>query len=51
MPVCVVGDININYQIYGKGFPLVLIHQFTSSLEMWASLIKELSPQIPDYSL
>jgi pimeloyl-ACP methyl ester carboxylesterase len=43
MPVCRVDDININYKIYGKGFPLVLIHPFSASLEFWAPQIEKLS--------
>jgi len=44
MPVCTVGDgININYRVYGEGFPLVLIHPFSASLEFWATQIKKLS--------
>ena len=43
MPVCRVNDININYKIYGKGFPLVLIHPFSASLEFWSPQIEELS--------
>jgi pimeloyl-ACP methyl ester carboxylesterase len=45
MPVCTVGDININYKIYGKGFPLVLVHPFSASLEFWAPQIEKLSPR------
>jgi pimeloyl-ACP methyl ester carboxylesterase len=45
MPVCQVGDININYKVYGKGFPLVLIHPFSASLEFWAPQIEKLSPK------
>src|SRR4030042_703439 len=43
MPVCTVDYININYKIYGDGFPLVLIHPFSASLEFWAPQIKKLS--------
>ena len=43
MPVCQVNDININYQIYGNGFPLVLIHPFSASLEFWAPQVEKLS--------
>lgn len=43
MPVCKFGDININYKVYGAGFPLVLTHGFTASLEIWA-------PQVEDFS-
>jgi pimeloyl-ACP methyl ester carboxylesterase len=45
MPVCQVGDININYKVYGEGFPLVLIHPFSASLEFWAPQIEKLSPK------
>ena len=45
MPVCAIGDININYKIFGKGFPLVLIHPFSASLEFWAPQIEKLSPK------
>lgn len=45
MPVCTVGDININYRVYGAGFPLVLIHPFSASLEFWAPQIEKLSPK------
>jgi len=43
MPVCTVDDRNINYKIYGDGFPLVLIHPFSASLEFWAPQIEKLS--------
>lgn len=45
MPVCKTGDININYKVYGAGFPLVLTHGFTASLEIWAPQIKDFSPK------
>jgi 3-oxoadipate enol-lactonase len=45
MPVCQAGDININYRVYGKGFPLVLIHPFSASLGFWAPQIEKLSPK------
>lgn len=45
MPVCQVGDININYKVYGEGFPLVLIHPFSASLGFWAPQIEKLSPR------
>jgi pimeloyl-ACP methyl ester carboxylesterase len=45
MPVCQVGDININYKVYGKGFPLVLIHPFSASLEFWEPQIGKLAPR------
>jgi 3-oxoadipate enol-lactonase len=45
MPVCQVNDINIHYKEYGKGFPLVLAHPFSASLEFWAPQVKALSPK------
>lgn len=45
MPVCTVGNININYRVYGEGFPLVLSHPFSASLEFWANLIQSLPPE------
>jgi len=43
MPVCKSGDININYKVYGTGFPLVLTHGFSANLDIWA-------PQVDDFS-
>jgi pimeloyl-ACP methyl ester carboxylesterase len=43
MPVCHFNDINLHYRVFGKGFPLVLIHPFSASLEFWATQIKKLS--------
>ena len=43
MPVCQVDDINTNYQVYGEGFPLVLIHPFSASLGFWAAQVKKLA--------
>jgi len=45
MPVCQVNGININYRVYGEGFPLVLSHPFSASLEFWAPQIEKLSPK------
>jgi 3-oxoadipate enol-lactonase len=45
MPVCQYDDIYINYQVYGKGFSLVLVHPFSASLEFWAPQVKALSPK------
>jgi pimeloyl-ACP methyl ester carboxylesterase len=45
MPVCRNGDINIYYKEYGEGFPLVLIHPFSASIEYWAPQIEKLSPK------
>lgn len=43
MPVCKVDDINIYYQVFGQGYPLVLIHPFSASLEFWTPHIRKLS--------
>jgi 3-oxoadipate enol-lactonase len=43
MPVCEAKGININYCVFGKGFPLVLIHPFSASWEFWLPQIKKLS--------
>ncbi len=43
MPICKVGNININYEVYGSGFPLVLSHAFAANLKMWRPQIKKLS--------
>jgi len=44
LPKVKVGDINIYYEIYGKGFPLVMIRGLSSSLDSWPSFtIKKLS--------
>ena len=45
MPVYQAGDNNINYKVYGNGFPLVLIHPFSASLGFWAPQIEKLSPK------
>jgi len=45
MPVCQVNGININYRIFGDGFPLVLVHPFSASLDFWAPQIEKLSPR------
>jgi pimeloyl-ACP methyl ester carboxylesterase len=42
MPVCQNGNININYQEYGQGFPIVLVHPFSASLEYWAPQVVRL---------
>jgi len=44
LPKVKVGDINIYYEIYGKGFPLVMIRGLSSSLDSWSPFtIKKLS--------
>jgi 3-oxoadipate enol-lactonase len=43
MPRISVGDIEINYQEEGSGFPLVLIHGLNGDLTGWALVIPEFS--------
>lgn len=43
MPVCKFDNININYEIFGKGFPLVLSHGYTANWQIWAPQIEALS--------
>ena len=43
MPEFKFKDITINYRVFGKGFPLVLSHGFTTSWKMW-------EPQVEDFS-
>jgi pimeloyl-ACP methyl ester carboxylesterase len=43
MPVCKFGSLNINYEIFGEGFPLVLSHGYTANLQIWAPQIEALS--------
>jgi 3-oxoadipate enol-lactonase len=43
MPVCTANGININYRVFGGGFPLVLVHPFSASWEFWAPQIKKLA--------
>jgi len=43
MPACKSGDITINYEVYGRGFPLVLSHGFTANLDIWAPQINAFS--------
>lgn len=45
MPVCTVGDININYRVTGDGFPLVLSHPFSGNLDFWDGLTRALPPK------
>lgn len=35
MPVARLNGIDINYEVHGKGTPLVLAHGYTASLDMW----------------
>ena len=43
MPVCKSDDFNINYRVYGSGFPLVLTHGFSGNIEVWTPQIAALS--------
>ncbi len=45
MPVCQFNNININYKEFGQGFPLVLIHPLSASIEYWAPQIEKFSPR------
>lgn len=35
MPIARVDGIDINYEVHGEGYPLVLAHGYTASLRMW----------------
>jgi pimeloyl-ACP methyl ester carboxylesterase len=52
MPKVQVNDIEMYYEIHGEGPPLLLIHGFTGSSQMWTTWIPDLTPQfqliIPD---
>ncbi len=43
MPTCKSNSITINYEVYGRGFPLILSHGFTANLDIWAPQIKAFS--------
>jgi len=43
MPVVEVNEINLYYEIYGNGVPIVLAHGFCTSVEMWKYQIPPLS--------
>jgi 3-oxoadipate enol-lactonase len=44
LPIIKVNDININYEIQGEGFPLIMIHGFVANIDWWdLDAIKELS--------
>ncbi len=43
MPVCKSDDLNINYHVYGSGFPLILTHGFSGNLEVWTPQIEAFS--------
>jgi len=39
MPKAKVNGVELNYEVHGDGYPLVLAHGFTSSMQMWADQI------------
>jgi len=39
MPKAKVNGVELNYEVHGDGYPLVLAHGFTASMEMWADEI------------
>jgi pimeloyl-ACP methyl ester carboxylesterase len=39
MPKAKVNGVELNYEVHGDGYPLVLAHGFTSSLDMWGDQI------------
>lgn len=45
MPVGTFGDVNINYKVTGEGFPMVLAHPFSGSLDFWDGLTQDLPPR------
>jgi 3-oxoadipate enol-lactonase len=43
MPIINTGEIAINYQETGEGFPLILLHGLSDDLNLWNPLLPELS--------
>ena len=39
MPKVEVNGVELNYEIHGDGYPVVLAHGYTASLQMWADQI------------
>jgi pimeloyl-ACP methyl ester carboxylesterase len=39
MPRAKVNGVDLNYEVHGNGYPLVLAHGFTASMDMWADQI------------
>lgn len=39
MPKAKVNGVELNYEVHGDGYPLVLAHGYTASLQMWADQI------------
>ena len=50
MPTARINDIDIYYEIYGSGFPLVLAYGLGGNTDMWAGQIDAL-PKIPGRSI
>lgn len=52
MPNQVINGMDIHYELYGKGQPLILLHGFTATGKQWAPFIKELQAEyhliVPD---
>jgi pimeloyl-ACP methyl ester carboxylesterase len=40
MPRAKVNGVDLNYEVHGNGYPLVLAHGFTASMDMWADQIR-----------
>ncbi len=51
MPTAKVNGVNLNYEIYGEGPPLVLVHGFQSSTFVWDSVIETLSKRFQAIAL
>ena len=53
MPKVEVNDIEMYYEVHGEGPPLLMLHGFTGSSQMWSQWISEYGPHfqliIPDY--
>jgi len=43
MPVAKIGDINLSYEVHGKGQPLILITGFASAQNMWYAQVRAFS--------
>ncbi len=47
MPVAKVGEINLCYEVHGKGQPLILITGFASAQNMWYAQVRAFSRALP----
>jgi pimeloyl-ACP methyl ester carboxylesterase len=43
MPKTKVNGVELNFEVHGDGYPLVLAHGFTASLDMWADQVPSLA--------